>query len=93
MIAINNTKSTNKTLILLGKNITYFRQLPKNQWSQEDLAQKMNSDKGFISQVENARRNVSTEYIDRLCRVFNIEPMELFKNRDFKLKARVDSRK
>lgn len=92
VIFISHKTSTNKTLILLGKNITYFRQLPKNQWSQETLAQKMNSDKSFISQVENAKRNVSTEYINRLCQVFNIEPMELFKDRNFNLKARVDSK-
>ena len=93
MIKISNDNKSNKVSILLGKNIAYFRQLPKNQWSQDVLAQKMNSDKGFISQVENAKRNVSTEYIARLCQVFNIEPMELFRERNFNLKPRVDSRK
>ncbi len=81
----------NRTSILLGKNIVYFRQ--KNQWSQDELAQKLHSDKGYLSQIENARRNASTDYIERLCRVFNIEPEELFKNRDFIPKVRVDSKK
>ena len=80
----------NKTSILLGKNIVYLRQL--HQWSQEDLSQKMNSDKGYLSKIENARRNATTAYIDRLCEIFNVEPEELFKDRDFNLKNRVDSR-
>lgn len=81
----------NRTNEILGKNIVYFRQ--KNGWSQDTLAQEMNSDKSFISQIENARRNISTAYIERLCRVFNIEPIELFKIRDVSLKSRIDSRK
>lgn len=93
VIVIRKEMKTNKTLLLLGKNIAYFRQLPQNSWSQETLAQKMNSDKSFISQVENAKRNVSTEYINRLCLIFDIEPVELFKSRDFKLKPRVDSKR
>lgn len=86
-------QTTNKTSILLGKNITYFRQLPSREWSQDTLAQKMESDKGYLSQIENAKRNASTDYIDRLCRVFSIEPEELFKDRNFNLKTRVDSKK
>ena len=77
MTKINNILN-NKTSILLGKNIVYLRQL--HQWSQDDLSQKMNSDKGYLSQIE------------RLCEVFNVEPEELFKNRDFNFKNRVDSR-
>ena len=38
------------------------------------------------------KRNASTDYIERLCRVFEIEPVELFKERNFNLKSRVDSR-
>ena len=89
MTKINNILN-NKTSILLGKNIVYLRQL--HQWSQDDLSQKMNSDKGYLSQIENAKRNATTSYIERLCEVFNVEPEELFKNRDFNLKNRVDSR-
>lgn len=77
---------------LLGKNIVYFRQLSGRGWSQEQLAEKINSDKGYLSQVENGKRNVSVDYIERLCLVFGIEPEELFKNRHCRLKKRVDSR-
>ena len=93
VVDINKRLNSNKTSILLGKNIVYFRQLPGREWSQDELAQKMHSDKGYLSQIENARRSATTDYIERLCRVFNIEPEELFKKRDFNLKTRVDSRK
>ena len=91
VIKIIKRLAENRTSILLGKNIVYFRQ--KNQWSQDELAQKLHSDKGYLSQIENARRNASTDYIERLCRVFNVEPEELFMNRDFIPKVRVDSKK
>lgn len=88
---INNKNNLNDTSILLGKNIVFFRQL--NNWSQDTLSTKLGSDKAYLSQIENAKRSASTEYIDRLCRVFNIKAEELFKERNFDLKKRVDSRK
>ena len=90
MIKINKTTNPNKTRILLGKNIAYFRQL--NNWSQDKLAQKLETDKGYLSQIENAKRNASTDYIDRLAKIFNVEPEEMLKEREFKLKTRVDSK-
>ena len=91
MCEIDNKTITNETSILLGKNIVYFRQL--NNWSQDTLSTKLGSDKAYLSQIENAKRSASTEYIDRLCRVFNIKAEELFKERNFDLKKRVDSKK
>ena len=93
MVKINKNLKSNRTAILLGKNIVYFRQLPEREWSQDILAQKLDSDKGYLSQIENAKRCASTNYIERLSRVFNVEPSELFKDREFNLKTRVDSRK
>ena len=43
VIKINKNTNPNKTRILLGKNIAYFRQL--NNWSQDKLAQKLETDK------------------------------------------------
>ena len=97
VVTINSKKIVkknpkNKVSILLGKNIVYFRQL--NNISQSKLADKLKSDKGYLSEVENAKRMATTEYIYRLTKVLNVEPDELFKNRDFKqLKNRIDSRK
>jgi len=93
VVIIRKRIKANKTSILLGKNIVYFRQLPQNQLSQDMLAQKMGTDKGYLSQIENAQRNATTDYINRLCEVFDIEPEELFKQRDFTPKNRIDSRK
>lgn len=87
------TKTPNKTRILLSKNIIYFRQLPENHYSQDDLAQIMNCSRTFLSEIERATRSCSTDYIDRLAKVFNITPDELFKDRNFNLKKRVDSTK
>ena len=82
----------NKVSILLGKNIVYFRQL--NNLSQDDLATSLKTDKSYLSEVENAKRKATTEFIYRITQVFEIEPEELFKSRDFnQLKNRVDSRK
>lgn len=93
VVIIRKRIKANKTSILLGKNIVYFRQLPQNQLSQDMLAQKMGTDKGYLSQIENAQRNATTDYINRLCEVFDIELEELFKQRDFTPKNRIDSRK
>ena len=90
VVEINKKLEPNRTSILLGKNIVYFRQL--RQLSQDTLAQQMNSDKGYLSQIENAKRNASTDYIDRLAKIFNVEPEEMLKEREFKLKNRVDSK-
>lgn len=70
----------NKTRLLLANNIIYFRHL--NDWSQEDLAEIMNSSAAYISQLENAKRKTSTDFIDKLAKVFDIEPSELLTNRD-----------
>ena len=53
VVEINKKLEPNRTSILLGKNIVYFRQL--RQLSQDTLAQQMNSDKGYLSQIENAK--------------------------------------
>ena len=90
VIKINKNTNPNKTRILLGKNIAYFRQL--NNWSQDKLAQKLETDMGYLSQIKNAKRNASTDYIDRLAKIFNVEPEEMLKEREFKLKTRVDSK-
>lgn len=68
-----------KTRKILAENIVYFR--IKNKYSQEKFAELMGTSSVYISQMENGKRNISCDYIDRLAQAFNIEPMELFKNR------------
>lgn len=65
---------------LLAKNIVYFRH--QNHWSQELFAEKINSSPAYISQLENAKRNVTSNFIDKLADSFGIEPHELLIERD-----------
>lgn len=65
----------NKTLKILTNNVVYFR--VKNNWSQEYLAELLKTTPSYVSDIENAKRNLSVEYIDKLANVFNIEPHEL----------------
>jgi transcriptional regulator with XRE-family HTH domain len=60
---------------LLGKNIRRFRL--ENQWSQEDLAEKIGVSASFLSNVETGRAWVSPKTIACLVDTFAIEPGEL----------------
>ena len=77
-----------QTRKILAENIVYFR--VKNNYSQEKFAELMGTSAVYISQLENAKRNISCDYIDRIAQTFKVEPMELFKNR--KVDARRVSR-
>lgn len=83
-------KIKNDTRHILAQNITYFRH--KNNWSQETLAEKMLTSPAYISQLENAKRNVSIDYIARLSQTFNIEAEELFKIRNINKKKHINSK-
>ena len=73
---INIVTNTRK---ILANNVSYFRM--KNNWSQDELSEKMGSKLQYISEIENAKRNISCDYIDRLAQVFNIKPSELLVSR------------
>ena len=70
--------STNARTIL-ANNIVYFR--VKNNWSQEHFAELLGTSSGYVSEMENAKRNISIDYIDHLANIFKIEPHELLVNR------------
>lgn len=76
---------------LLANNIVYFRH--KNDWSQEIFADKVKSTPAYISQLENAKRNVTSDFIDKLADSFGVEPCELFIKRDFINNKRVNQKK
>lgn len=65
---------------LLANNIIYYRH--QNNWSQEAFAEKLNSSPAYISQLENAKRNVRIDFLDRIAVTFNIQIYELFMERD-----------
>lgn len=49
---------------LLANNLVYFRH--KNKLFQEALAEKMKSSSFYISQIENVRRNITNDFIDKI---------------------------
>ena len=61
---------------LLANNIVYWR-LERNL-SQEELAYLLHSSTQYISDIENAKRNVACDFMDRLVKVLEISPSELF---------------
>ena len=79
-----------KTRKILANNIVYFR--VKNNWSQDDLAELLGTSSVYISQMENAKRNISCDYIDHLANIFKVEPVELLKYRSPVNTRRIDRR-
>lgn len=53
----------------------------------------MKSSPSYISQLENAKRNVTSDFIDKLADSFGVEPHELFIERDSINNKRVDQKK
>lgn len=46
-------------------------------WSQEVLAEKANTSQVYVSQVENARRAVSIDVLEKLAGAFGVEARDL----------------
>ena len=72
-------KIVTKTRKILANNIVYFR--IKNGWSLEYFAELLGTSSGYVSEIENEKRNISSDYIDVIANIFNIEPHELLINR------------
>lgn len=68
-----------KTRKILANNIVYYR--TKNNWTQEQLAELLNTSSGYVSEMEHEKRNISCDYIDLLANIFKVEPQELLTNR------------
>ena len=68
-------KISTKARQILANNIVYYR--IKNNWSQEYFAELLGTSSGYVSEMENAKRNISIDYIDHLANIFKIEPHEL----------------
>lgn len=69
-----------KTRKIIANNIVYFR--VNKGWSQEVLAEILGTSPAYVSEMENGKRNISSDYIDHLSSVFGIEPHELLENRE-----------
>lgn len=79
-----------KTRKIIANNIIHFR--IQNKWTQEHLAELLGTSSGYISEIENAKRNISCDYIDHIASTFKIEPQELLINRSPANIKRVRSR-
>lgn len=55
---------------LMGRNLKRMRE--ERGWSQEQLAEMIDSDRRYISAVENGR-GVGRSLLERLCRAFDVE--------------------
>ncbi len=72
----NNIKQT------LGKRVKELRDNLK--LSQEALADKAELDRTFINHVENGRRNISIDNIQKIVRALEISISDFFNTNDFK---------
>lgn len=62
-----------------------IRELRKTlELSQEGLAYKADVDRTYVTDVENGRRNVSLEILDRLIRALGVSFTEFFNSKEFK---------
>lgn len=68
-----------KTRKILANNIVYYRL--KHNLSQEDFAELLGTSSVYISQMENAKRNISCDYIDHIASTLKIQPIELLRER------------
>lgn len=62
-----------------------IKQLRKElELSQEALALKAEVDRTYVTDVENGRRNVSLEILERLIKALNVSITEFFNSKEFK---------
>jgi transcriptional regulator with XRE-family HTH domain len=62
-----------------------IRQLRKEQeLSQEALGYKAEVDRTYVTDVENGRRNVSVEILERLIKALGVPVSEFFNSKEFK---------
>ena len=69
-----------KRLIELGLKIAYYRKL--NEWTQEQLAEKVGINPGYLSLVEtpSSVQPISLELLFKFAREFKIPPYKLLKS-------------
>ena len=87
IIKIKYKQQTRKTL---ANNIRYFR-LKKN-WSQEDFAVELGTTPTYISNLENANRNMRVDYIGHIADTLGVPVEELFIGRPSVNNSRVPRR-
>jgi transcriptional regulator with XRE-family HTH domain len=66
----------------VGQRIKELRK--RLELSQEGLAYKADVDRTYVTDVENGRRNVSLEILERLIKALNVPFSEFFNIKEFK---------
>lgn len=84
-------KIITNTRKILANNIVYFR--VKKGWSQEHFAELLGTSPGYVSEMENQKRNISCDYMDHIANIFKIEPHELLVKRQPVDVRRIDRNK
>ena len=92
MEVFNIKKNLNKTQEPLFRkrlaiNLPYLRQ--ERNLSQEDLAEEIGSSSSYISKIENSKKNVTSDFFDKLAYFFEVDPTELVADRPEKANKRV----
>ena len=73
-------KITYKARKLLADNIAFYRE--EKNWTQEQLAEKLETTVRHLSNIENAKLNSGIDFVERISNVLNIEIYQLFEKRD-----------
>lgn len=77
---IIKSKYKDRARKILANNIVYFR--IKKNWSQEDFAEELGTTTTYVSNLENARRNVRIDYIGHIADTLGIPLEQLSIERD-----------
>lgn len=65
---------------IIANNIVYYRL--KNNWSQEDLAEKLGTTAVYLSALENAKKNLRIDYIEHIAKILKVTPKDLMTERE-----------
>ncbi len=65
---------------LIGKNVKYYRY--RENLTQEQLAEKTKSSVNYIGRLERGQHNPSVDKLEKVASALNIEPYELFIQRN-----------
>ncbi len=80
MINIKKKNYSKQSRNILANNIIYYRL--KLNWSQEDLAEELGTTATYISNLENAKRNMRVDYIGFIADTLKVKVEELFIERE-----------
>lgn len=60
---------------IIANNIVYYRM--QKSWSQEHLAELLETTPGYISELEHGKRNISVDHLELIANIFQVEPNDL----------------